>query len=194
MIAAAEKLPLEELRRRFEERLEEQKKRHDGGNRWIGTGGTSPFGHGGANPAGVRVGGSGGGRSAIQIASARQYKNYRHDRVLDVRQLAVALKKLRQLTRRHSDLELDIDESIDKTCRNAGELTLTFTPPRKERSARTACSWTPGAPWIRTRIWLNACSPPPTGYNTGRSSRRSLFTIACIPSSSRGGPRSTNRS
>ena len=134
MIAAAEKLPLEELRRRFEERLKEQKERHDGGNRWVGTGGTSPFGHGGRNPAGVRVGGSGGGRSAIQIASARNYKNYRHDRVLDVRQMAVALKKLRRLTRRHSDLELDVDESIDQTCRNAGELTLTFTPPRKNEA------------------------------------------------------------
>ena len=131
MIAAAEHLPLDELRKRFEERLEEQRKRHDGGNRWIGTGGTSPFGNSGQNPAGVRVGGSGGGRSAVQIASARNYKNYRHDRVLDVRQIAVALKKLRRLTRRHSDLELDVEESIDQTCRNAGELTLEFTPPRK---------------------------------------------------------------
>jgi uncharacterized protein with von Willebrand factor type A (vWA) domain len=60
--AALEALDLDELRRRFEERLHEQKERHDGGSRWIGTGGTSPFGHGDTNPAGVRVGGPGGGR------------------------------------------------------------------------------------------------------------------------------------
>ena len=146
MIKAAEKLPLEELRKRFEERLKEQKKRHDGGNRWIGTGGTSPFGHGGRNPAGVRVGRTGGGgRSAIQIASARNFKNYRHDRVLDVRQLAVALKKLRRLTRRHSELELDVEDSIDQTCRNAGELTSVVYPTSQERGAGPASD---GYRWV----------------------------------------------
>lgn len=134
MIAQLEKLPLEQLRRMFEERLEQQKARHDGGNRWVGTGGTSPFGHGGQNPAGVRVGGSGGGRSAVQIATAREFRKYRHDQVLDTRAISVALKKLRRLSRRHVDLELDVDESIDQTCRNAGDLTLCFTPPRKNEA------------------------------------------------------------
>lgn len=133
-LAQLEKLPLEELRRMFEERLAEQKKRHDGGNRWVGTGGTSPFGNGGVNPAGVRVGGGGGNRSAIQVASARKFRPYRNDRVIDTRTMAVALKKLRRLSRRHTDLELDIDETIDKTCRNAGELTLEFVPPRKNEA------------------------------------------------------------
>ena len=68
MLAKMEALPLDELRRRFEERLREQDERHDGGNRWIGTGGTSPFGNAGMNPAGMRVGGSSGGKTAIQIA------------------------------------------------------------------------------------------------------------------------------
>ena len=70
----------------FEERLKEQNERYDGGNRWIGTGGTSLFGHGG-QPAGIRVGGSGGGRSAVQIAAKRRFKDY-HDLVLDTRQRA----------------------------------------------------------------------------------------------------------
>lgn len=134
MLAKLEEIPLEELRKMFEDRLTEQKKRHDGGNRWIGTGGTSPFGHGGAHPSGVRVGGGGGGRSAIQVATARNFKKYRHDQILDTRSISVALKKLRRLTRRHADLELDVDESIDETCRNAGELTLCFTPPRKNEA------------------------------------------------------------
>lgn len=130
-IARLEKLPLEELRRLFEERLREQRERHDGGNRFIGTGGTSPFGHSGANPAGVRVGGAGGGKSAVQIAGERRYQDYRQDRVLDTRALAVALKKLRRLSRNEGEPELDVEESIDKTCKNAGELELAFQPPRK---------------------------------------------------------------
>jgi len=133
-LAALDELSLEELRRRFERRLEEQTERHDGGNRWVGAGGTSPFGHGGAHPSGVRVGGSGGGRSAVQIATARHFKPYRHDRVLDDRSLAIALKRLRRLTKRHHELELDVEESIDSTCKNAGELTLEFTPPRKNEA------------------------------------------------------------
>lgn len=133
-VAELEKLDLETLRRRFEERLREQKARHDGGNRWVGTGGTSPFGHGGRNPAGVRVGGRGGGRSAIQVATARHFEGYRWDRILETRDMAVALKKLRKLTRRHGDLELDVERSIDETCKNAGELTLEFSPPRKNEA------------------------------------------------------------
>lgn len=129
-----EKLPLDELRRRFEERLRQQRERHDGGNYWIGTGGTSPFGHSGRNPAGLRVGGPGGNRSAVQIASARRFREYRNDRVLDVRSVAVALKKLRRLSRDHGELELDVEASIDRTCRNAGELELEFRPPRKNEA------------------------------------------------------------
>ncbi|MCK6545267.1 VWA domain-containing protein [Myxococcota bacterium] len=134
MIAKMEALPLDELRKLFEERRAEQKERHDGGNRWIGTGGTSPFGNGGVNPAGVRVGGGGGNRTAIQIASARKFKEYRNDRVLDTRSMAVALKKLRRLSRVHGEPELDVEESIDKTCKNAGELTLEFHPPRQNEA------------------------------------------------------------
>jgi uncharacterized protein len=130
-LSKLEALPFEELRQRFEERLRQQKERHDGGDHFIGTGGTSPFGQGGANPSGVRVGGSGGGKSAVQIAEERRYQDYRQDRVLDTRLLSVALKKLRRLSRNEGEPELDIEESIDKTCKNAGELELAFLPPRK---------------------------------------------------------------
>ena len=80
--ALLESLDPEELKRLFEERLREQKERHDGGNRWIGTGGTSPFGAHGVHPSGLRVGARGGGRSAMGIADARRYRPYRSDLVL----------------------------------------------------------------------------------------------------------------
>jgi uncharacterized protein len=131
--AMIQQLGLEELRALFEQRLREQKERHDGGNRWIGTGGTSPFGHGGHHPGGLRVGGPGGGRSAMQIAGERRFEEYRKDRVLDVRQIDVALRGLRQLGRDGAEEELDLDETVDETCRNAGELEVVFRPPRRNR-------------------------------------------------------------
>ena len=126
-------LDLDELRRQFEERLKEQKERHDGGNKWIGTGGTSPFGHGGTHPSGLRIGGPGGGRSAMQIAEERRFKNYRSDRVLDVRQMDVALRKLRRLGREGAEEELDLDETIDQIGKNAGDIDLVFRPERRNR-------------------------------------------------------------
>jgi uncharacterized protein with von Willebrand factor type A (vWA) domain len=126
-----EHLSLDELRRLFEERMHEQRERHDGGNRWIGTGGTSPFGSHGAHPTGVRVGAQGGGRSAMAVADARMYRPYRSDLVLDVRQIEVALRKLRALAREGSLLELDLDETIDRTADNGGELEIVMRPPKK---------------------------------------------------------------
>jgi uncharacterized protein with von Willebrand factor type A (vWA) domain len=125
-------LDLEKLRELFEQRLREQKERHDGGNRWVGTGGTSPFGTGGKNPTAMRVGG-GGGRSAMAIADERRFKEYRRDIVLDVRQIDVALRGLRRLGREGAQEELDLDETVDETCRNAGELEIVFRPPRRNR-------------------------------------------------------------
>src|SRR3954451_2456549 len=95
---AVQALDPEKLPQLFEQRLKEQKGRHDGGNRWIGTGGTSPFGTGGKNPNAMRVGG-GGGRSAMQVADERRFREYRRDVVLDVRQIDVALRGLRRLGR-----------------------------------------------------------------------------------------------
>ena len=130
--AAMQALDLEKLRELFEKRLKEQKERHDGGNRWIGTGGTSPFGTGGTNPAGMRVG-SGGARSAMAVAGERRFKEYRRDVVLDVRQIDVALRGLRRLGREGAIEELDLDETIDRTCQNAGEIEVVFRPPRRNR-------------------------------------------------------------
>jgi uncharacterized protein with von Willebrand factor type A (vWA) domain len=127
---ALQTLDMEEVRRMLEERLREQKERHDGGNRWVGTGGTSPFGTGGQHPSGVRLGG-GGGRSAMGVADARMFAPYRSDLVLDVRQIEVALRKLRAFLREGLDEELDIDATIAATARNAGELEIKTRPPRR---------------------------------------------------------------
>jgi uncharacterized protein len=129
---ALRELDLEKLRELFEQRLKEQKERHDGGNRWIGTGGTSPFGNSGKNPTGMRVGG-GGQRSAMAVADQRMFREYRRDVVLDVRQIDVALRGLRRLGREGAHEELDLDETVDETCKNAGELEIVFRPPRRNR-------------------------------------------------------------
>ena len=126
-------LELEELLARFKERMEEQKERHDGGNYWIGTGGTSTMGHGGYHERGIRTGGEGRHRSAVQIAGARHFKDFRQDNVLDIRNFQMAFRKLRQFSSRieTAKTELDIDETIDETCNNAGNLKLVFNKPRK---------------------------------------------------------------
>nr|MDO8112817.1 VWA containing CoxE family protein [Candidatus Sigynarchaeota archaeon] len=128
-----ENIDLAKLREEFEKRMQEQRDRHDLGNQWVGTGGESQFGNSGQNPAGIRVGGSGGGRMAIQVAMDRKFQNYRHDIVLDTRQIKVALKKLRNLRRFGIDDELDMDETIDKTCKNGGDIDLVFRPPKKNQ-------------------------------------------------------------
>jgi hypothetical protein len=128
--ALIEALDPEELQKQFEQRLKEQRARHDGGNRWIGTGGTSPFGRGGFNPAGINVGG-GGARSAVKAADARAYKGYRSDLLLDLRQIEIALRKLRAFVREGADTELDVEETIHSTAKNAGELEVVVRPPRR---------------------------------------------------------------
>jgi uncharacterized protein len=128
--ALLEQLDLHELQRLFEERLREQKERHDGGGRWIGTGGSSPFGHSGAARPGIRVGGPGGNRSALKVAGERRYAAYRDDLVLDVRQIQMALRKLRAFAREGHPDELDLEGTIAETARNAGELEVVTRPPR----------------------------------------------------------------
>lgn len=124
---------LDELRRRFEERLQEQTERHEGGNKWVGTGGTSAFGHSGFHPGGIRVGGEDrpGRGSAVQVASKRRFYNMRNDLTLDTRQIGLALRNLRELVREGAVDELDLEESIAETARNAGEIELVFRAPRK---------------------------------------------------------------
>jgi len=129
--ALLERLSSDELMRRFLETLAEQDERHDGGSRWIGTGGRSPFGHGGEHPTGIRVGGRGQRRSAMKVAEERHFQNYRTDQGLDQRSMRVALRRLRQLTRQGPVTELDLDETIDETCRNAGEIELVFRAEKR---------------------------------------------------------------
>jgi uncharacterized protein with von Willebrand factor type A (vWA) domain len=129
-LAALEKLDLDELKRRFEETLREQDERHDGGSKWVGTGGRSPFGHSGVNPSGMRVGGEGRSRSAVQVAAQRRFRDYRADLVLDTRQIGVALRKLRKLGRNELRTELDLDDTIDATAKNCGDLEIVMRPPR----------------------------------------------------------------
>lgn len=132
-LAMLEAWDLDRLRAELEERLQQQTERHDGGNRWVGTGGTSPFGHGGKNPAGIRIGGPGGGRSAVQVAELRRFRNLRNDRVLDTRSIGMALRRLRRLARDRGPEELDLDATINKTARDGGEIDLVFAPPRANR-------------------------------------------------------------
>ncbi len=93
--AAIEKFGYDKLMDRLKELLEEQKGRHEGGNKWIGTGGTSPFGNSGQNPEGVRIGGEGGNRSAVKVWDQRAYRDYDSERELGTRNIKVALRRLR---------------------------------------------------------------------------------------------------
>lgn len=128
--AKLEKHGWDKLMEMFKERLEEQKARHEGGNKWIGTGGTSPFGNGGVNPEGIRVGGSGGGRSAIKVWDERNFRDYDDSIELGTRNFKVALPRLRRFAREGSDFELDLGDTIASTARNAGYLDIKMVPER----------------------------------------------------------------
>jgi uncharacterized protein with von Willebrand factor type A (vWA) domain len=126
-----ESLDLDELKRLFEERMSEQRERHDRGNRWVGTAGTSPFGRQGEKGEGIRVGGEGGNRSAVKTADARKYRPYRSDIALDMRQMEMALRRLRMWQREGADEELDLDATIDATAKNVGELEVVTRPQNR---------------------------------------------------------------
>ena len=122
---------LEALMKRLKELLDEQKERHEGGNKWIGTGGTSPFGNGGYNHEGVRIGGKGGQRKAVKVWEARAYKDYDDEVELGTRNIKVALRRLRRFAREGSELELDLPDTIGSTARNAGWLDIKMVPERR---------------------------------------------------------------
>ena len=125
------RMDLDQVREQMRQRLAEQRARHDRGGKWVGTGGTSPHGSGGTNPAGIKVGDAPGGRGALEVASERRFKDLRSDVTLDTRQIEVALRRLRAFVREGAEEELDIEGTIDKTARNAGELELKLQPPRR---------------------------------------------------------------
>lgn len=121
---------LDKIMETLKKRLEEQKKKHAGGNKWIGTGGTSPFGHGGYNPAGVRIGGESQHNRAVKVWEKRQYRNLDDNCELGTRNIKVALKKLRKFARTGSADELDLDDTIKSTARDAGLLNIKMVPER----------------------------------------------------------------
>jgi uncharacterized protein with von Willebrand factor type A (vWA) domain len=128
--AAIEKMGWDELMETLKKRLEEQKERHEGGNKWIGTGGTSPFGNGGYNPQGIRIGGKGGNKSAVKVWEQRSYRDYDDTQELGTRNIKVALRRLRRFAREGSAEELDLDGTIHKTAANAGFLDILMRPER----------------------------------------------------------------
>jgi uncharacterized protein len=128
--AELEKHGWDKLMEMFKERLEEQKGRHQGGNKWIGTGGTSPFGNSGSHPEGIRVGGAGGSRSAVKVWDERNFKDYDDSIELGTRNFKVALRRLRRFAREGSDFELDLGDTIRSTARNAGYLDIKMVPER----------------------------------------------------------------
>lgn len=133
--ALLEQLDLKTLEELFQQRLREQKERHDGGNKWIGTAGTSPFGNSGkAARPGIKVGAGPSMKSAVRTAGERAWKEYRDDLVLDVRQTQVALRKLRAFAREGAHDELDLDKTISETARNLGDLEVVLRPPRKSNT------------------------------------------------------------
>ncbi len=124
---------LEKLMERLKQLMEEQKEKHQGGNKWIGTGGTSPFGNSGFNPEGINIGGKGGGRSAVKVWEKREFQNYASDVELNTRNIKLALKRLRILTREGIEDELDLHTTIEKTSRNGGYLDIEMQPAKKNR-------------------------------------------------------------
>ena len=128
--AGAPKLDWDELLETLRKRLEEQKERHEGGSKWIGTGGTSPFGHGGHNPQGIRIGGKGGNKSAVKVWDQRAYRDYDDNLELGTRNIKVALRRLRKFAREGNELELDLPDTIRATAANAGYLDIKMIPER----------------------------------------------------------------
>src|SRR5258706_8891358 len=121
----------EKLMETLRKRLEEQKGRHQGGSKWIGTGGTSPFGAYGYNPEGVRIGQDGSrNRSAVKVWDKREYRNLDDSVELGVRNIKVALKRLRKFAREGAADELDLDDTIRSTAKNAGYLDIKMVPER----------------------------------------------------------------
>ena len=129
--AKIEKMGWDELMETLKKRFEEQKERHEGGSKWIGTGGTSPFGAYGSNPQGIRIGqDKGRNKSAVKVWDQRAYKDYDDTQELGTRNIKVALRRLRKFAREGSVEELDLPDTIRATAANAGYLDIKMIPER----------------------------------------------------------------
>ena len=127
------KLTPEELVEYFKERLKDQTERHEGGNKWIGTGGTSPVGHSGYHPGGMRVGGESRNKSAVKVAMERRYKDYSLEGPLTQAMVGEALKRLRNMIADGPEDRVDVDETIYRTMKNGGEIEIIFQRAMKDR-------------------------------------------------------------
>jgi uncharacterized protein with von Willebrand factor type A (vWA) domain len=127
------KLTPEELEEYFRKRLADQTERHDGGNKWIGTGGTSPVGHSGYHPGGMRVGGASQNKSAVKVAMERRYKDYTEDTRLGPSQISEAMRRLRHMQPSGPKDNLNIDKTIYETMKNAGEIEIVFDRSLKDK-------------------------------------------------------------
>jgi hypothetical protein len=125
-----EAMDFDELMDTLKKRLAEQEKRHEGGNKWIGTGGTSPYGHSGWSPNGVRIGGQSKNKKASKVWETRRFKDYDNERELGTRNLKVALRRLRRFARDGAAEELDLDDTIRATARQ-GYLDVKMRPERR---------------------------------------------------------------
>ncbi|MBV5293015.1 MAG: VWA domain-containing protein [Curvibacter lanceolatus] len=129
--AKIEKMGWDELMETLKKRFEEQKERHEGGSKWIGTGGTSPFGANGYNPQGIRIGQEKSrNKSAVKVWDQRAYKDYDDTQELGTRNIKVALRRLRKFAREGSAEELDLPDTIRSTAANAGWLDIKMVPER----------------------------------------------------------------
>ena len=131
--SALQKLTPEELIEYFKERLKEQTEAHHGGHKWIGTGGFSPVGHSGYHPGGMRVGGVSGNRSAVKVAMDRRYKDYSLSGPLTSALMGEALKRLRNMVPTGPKDQINVDETIYQTMKNAGEIEIVFDRSLKDR-------------------------------------------------------------
>jgi len=121
----------DKLMETLEQRMKEQTDRHQGGSKWIGTGGTSPFGHGGYNPEGVRIGGKSKHRRAVKVWEQRRFKDLDGNQELGTRNFKMALRKLRRLAREGKPDTLDMDNTIRSTAKNAGMLDIKMRAERR---------------------------------------------------------------
>jgi uncharacterized protein with von Willebrand factor type A (vWA) domain len=132
--AKLQALGWDKLMEEFKKRLQEQKKRHAGGSKWIGTGGSSPFGAHGYHPEGIRIGAeSAGNRTAVKVWENREFRNLDDKVELGTRNIKVALRRLRRFAREGAEEELDLDGTISSTARNAGWLDILMRPERHNK-------------------------------------------------------------
>ncbi|MCK9262466.1 MAG: hypothetical protein M0R18_01440 [Deltaproteobacteria bacterium] len=127
------RLTPEELEDYFRKRLQDQDERHDGGNRWIGTGGTSPVGHSGFHPGGMRVGGISQRKSAVKVALDRRYKDYTEDTRIGPSQISEAMRRLKSMQPAGPKDSLNIEKTIYETMKNAGEIEIVFDRSLKDK-------------------------------------------------------------